>query len=212
MISTQNYTDLPDAASLQRLCKALAVLDAINSPEWEYRYYRYDTLWGEGEESFEMSDGEEDQMLILFRKEGCVINGYADGADQPDKAQVTRGLPEAFDEFVFGEPVSSIGTTFCLWYTPAHGWQTGVLDPDAEDSSEDLLFIFDGKPETYVEWATEYYDEDENKKPLDPAIVAQIYQGETLTKAMVLGLVNDVEDWALLETDLQEIGHPYDFS
>jgi hypothetical protein len=159
-----------------------------------------------------MSDGEEDQMLILFRKEGCVINGYTDGAGQPDKAQVTRGLPEAFDEFVFGEPVNSIGTTFCLWYTPAHGWQTGVLDPDAEDSSEDLLFIFDGKPETYVEWATEYYDEDENKKPLDPAIVARIYQGETLTKAMVLGLMNDVEDWALLETDLQEIGYPYDFS
>jgi hypothetical protein len=29
---------------------------------------------------------------------------------------------------------------------------------------------------------------------------------------MVLALVNDVANWAQLETDLQEIGYPYDFT
>ena len=210
MLSTQNYTSLPNNIALQRLCKALAVLDAINSPEEEYRYHSYDANWDRGEEFFEMNDGEGDQMMVLFREEGCVINGYADGLEQPDKARVTRGLPEVFDEFMFGEPVNSIGTTFCLWYTPRYGWQTGPLENE-EDGSEELLYIFDNQPQTYVEWATEYFDEDETKQAIDPNTVSRIYQGEVLTKAMVLSIVDKVDDWLQLETDLQSIGYPYDF-
>ncbi|SFQ47133.1 hypothetical protein [Hymenobacter arizonensis] len=211
MISTQEYSALPDAASLQRLSKALAVLDAINSQDVEYRYYTYNAAWGEGEEVLEMSDGEGDQMLILFRPEGCVINGYLDGYDQPDKAKVTRGLPEVFDDFIFGEPVNSIGTTFCLWYTPEHGWQTGVVENE-DDGSEELLYMLDGNPETYAEWADEYYGDETERSPSEVEAVAKIYRGETLTKATVLGIVDELEDWAQLEEDLQGIGYPYDFS
>ncbi|HEX8659627.1 MAG TPA: hypothetical protein VF690_18945 [Hymenobacter sp.] len=210
MISTQDYRALPEAAALKRLCKALAVLDAINSPDLDYRYYTYNPRWGEGEEVLEMSDGEGDQMLILFRPDGCVINGYLDGYEQPDRAQVTRGLPAQFDEFIFGEPVNSIGTTFCLWHTAAHGWQTGVVAD--EDGSEELLFMLDGNPETYAEWADEYYGDETDRSPTDVAAVAQIYRGETLTKATVLGIVDELEDWAQLEEELQAIGYPYDFS
>ncbi|TGE25595.1 hypothetical protein E5K00_10520 [Hymenobacter aquaticus] len=211
MLSTRNPAALPDAATLRRLCKALAVLDAINSQEFEYRYYSYNPAWAPGEELFEMTDGEGDQMLILFRPEGCVINGFLDGYDQPDKAQLTRGLPAAFDEFMFGEPVNSIGTTFCLWYTPAHGWQTGVLGSE-EDGSEELLQILDNQPETYAEWATEYFTEDTDRKPITPEAVAPIYRGETLTKALVLAVVDELPDWVQLATDLQEIGYSYSFS
>ena len=211
MISTQDYHALPDAPTLKRISKALAVLDAINSQELEYRYYTYNSEWAEGEEVLEMSDGEGDQMLILFRLEGCAINGYLDGYEQPDKSQVTRGLPAYFDDFIFGEPVYSIGTTFCLWNSAEHGWQTGVLESE-DDGSEELLFMLDGRPETYVEWANEYYGEDTDRKPLDPAAVGQIYQGATLTKALVLAIVHELDDWAQLEADLQLIGYPYDFS
>ncbi|OGX83970.1 hypothetical protein [Hymenobacter glacialis] len=211
MISTQDYSALPDAASLKAISKALAVLDAINSPDLEYRYYTYNAVWGEREEVLEMSDGEGDQMLILFRPEGCVVNGYLDGYEQPDKAQVTRGLPECFDDFIFGEPVNSIGTTFCLWYTPAYGWQTGIVEIE-DDGSEELLFMLDGNSDTYADWADEYYGEETDRSPMDVAAVAKIYQGETLTRAIVLGIVDDLEDWPQLEEDLQAIGYPYDFS
>ncbi len=211
MISTQDYSALPDAAALKTISKALAVLDAINSPDPEYRYYTYNAGWGEGEEVLEMSDGEGDQMLVLFRPEGCVINGYLDGYDQPDKAQVTRGLPACFDDFIFGEPVNSIGTTFCLWYTPAHGWQTGVVENE-DDGSEELLFMLDGNPETYADWADEYYGEETGRSPMDVASVAKIYRGETLTKVIVLGVVDELEDWSQLQEDVQAIGYPYDFS
>ena len=211
MLSTLTHTALPDQEKLQAICKAVAVLDALNSPEYEYRYYSYNQNWAEGEEVFEMQDGEGDQMLILFRAEGCVINGYADGYDEQDKKQLTRGLPDVFDEFIFGEPVNSIGTTFCLWYTPAHKWQIGQLETD-EDGSENFLEIFDGNPQTYIDWASEYYDEDQDRPAPSLEAVASIYQGQTLTKELALSIVPEIADWQQLEADLQEIGYPYDFS
>ncbi len=211
MISTADYSALPAPEDLQRLCKALAVLDAINSPDWEYRYYSYNPAWGDDEQLLEMRDGEGDQMLVLFRPEGCVINGFLHEYDQPTKAQVTHGLPDAFEGFMSGEPVSSIGTTFCLWYTPAHGWQHGTIEEE-EDGSEELLYIFDGQPATYAEWATEYYTDESDKKPVTAEAVAPIYRQEPVTKARALALVDEVEDWTMLATDLQEIGYPYELS
>ncbi|MBG8551914.1 hypothetical protein [Hymenobacter guriensis] len=211
MLSSTHYAALPTAPALQHLCQALAALDAINSPDPEYRYYTYDPLWDIQEQLFELNDGEGDQLLVLFRPEGCCINGFLAGYDQPEKAQVTRGLPEAFEEFMFGEPVSSIGTTFCLWYTPAHGWQTGLIE-DEDDGSDELLFIFDGQPETYADWANEYYLEDTDRDPIEPEDVARIYRHEPLTKATALALNNELTDWPQLAADLQEIGYPYELS
>jgi hypothetical protein len=210
MISTQDCSKLPDAAALKRLSKALAALDAVNSQDWEYRYYSYNAAWGPEEEMLEMRDGEGDQMLVLFRPEGCVINGFLHEYDQPEKASITRGLPECFDEFMFGEPVNSIGTTFCLWYTAAQGWQTGVVENE-DDGSEELLYIFDGNPETYTEWADEYYGEETDRSPIDVAAVAQVYQGKILSRRLVLAIVDELADWPQLAEDLQAIGYPYDF-
>ncbi|UOQ74448.1 hypothetical protein [Hymenobacter cellulosilyticus] len=211
MISTQNYAALPDATSLQQLSKALAVLDAINWQEWDGRYYSYDASWSEDGALLAMRNGSGDDMMVLFRAEGCCINGHLHEYDQPDKAQVTRGLPAAFDEFIFGEPVKSLGTTFCLWYTPARGWQTGVVE-NPDDGSAELLPIFDGNPATYAEWATEYYTEDTERAPITTQAVAPVYEGKTLTRSMVLAINEELDDWAQLETDLQEIGYPYDFA
>ncbi|WP_324671867.1 hypothetical protein [Hymenobacter sp. GOD-10R] len=211
MLSTLTHTALPDQAKLQAICKAVAVLDALNSPEYEYRYYSYNKDWAEGEEVFEMQDGEGDQMLILFRAQGCVINGYAFEYEETDKRQLTRGLPDVFDEFIFGEPVNSIGTTFCIWYTPKDKWQIGQLEID-EDGSENFLDIFDGNPQTYIDWASEYYDEDQEKPAPSLEAVTSVYQGKTLIKELALAIVPHVEDWQQLEKDLQEIGYPYDFS
>lgn len=212
MISTQNYSDLPDAATLQQLCKAMAVLDAVNSPEWDYRYHSYDPNWGLDEAVFQLNTGEGDEMLILFRPEGCCINGYVEGYAQPDKAQVTQGLPAAFEEFVFGEPVGSIGTTFCLWYTPAQGWQTGRLDENADDGSEEMLYLLDARPESYAEWANEYFVEDSGRPLIQVDDVAHVYRGEPLTKELVQRLNPELDDWEQLAIDMQEIGYRYSFS
>ncbi len=210
MISTKDYRLLPDRKTLQTICKAISVLDAIMSQEWQYRYYSYNKQWADKEEFCEMRNGSGDQMLILFREDGCVINGFAHEFEQQDKLQLTQNLPSIFDQFIFGEPVKSIGTTFCLWTTEQKNWQVGQIE-NYEDNSEEMLHIFDGNPQTYVDWATEYFEEGYVESGIPLSTVTKIYAGETLTKEMVLSIVDELEDWEQLEADLDEIGYPYDF-
>jgi hypothetical protein len=211
MISTQNRQALPDQKSLQRICKAISVLDAIISSDWESRYYSYNSKWGKNEEFFEMRNGEGDHMLILFQKDACVMNGYAVDARQHTKAKVTENLPDIFQEFIFGEPVKTIGTTFCLWKIKDQAWQIGNAKP-GDDHSEELLAIFDDQPQTYIDWASDYFDGSYSASGITLTTVKKIYEGKTLTKKMVLTIVDEPEDWEQLEADLQEIGYPYDFT
>ncbi len=140
-----NLNTLPEIATLKQLCKALATLDAIISPDWESRYYSYDKDWGPNEECFSMRDGSGDEFLILFSSYGAVINGFAHDStmsnwkerelkptgfrekilslfgnkkttlEQHIYAGVVDDLPAVFRGFVFDEPIKSIGTTFCIW-------------------------------------------------------------------------------------------------
>ena len=210
MISTKDYSLLPDRKTLQAICKAISVLDAIISQEWEYRYYSYNSEWAENGEFCEMRNGSGDQMLILFRQDGCVINGFAHEFEQEDKRKLTTNLPSIFDEFIFGEPVKTIGTTFCLWTTEQGKWTIGQVE-NYDDNSEEMLNIFDGNPQTYVDWATDYFEDSyiESGIPLDT--VTKIYNGQTLTKEMVLTIVDELEDWEQLEADLNEINYPFNF-
>lgn len=207
MISSNNFQLLPSPQQLQTICKAIAVLDAIICPEWEYRYYSYNCQWDDGEEFFEMRNGEGDQMLILFQSDACVINGYAYEFEQPDKTALTSGLPARFESFIFEEPVQSIGSTFCLW-TKGSGWESAGL-PQREDGSEEMMRIFSGGSQTYIDWANEYFKGSYLESGLPMDTVSAIYSGEPLTKAMVLSIVKDVEDWELLKADLDEIDYPY---
>lgn len=210
MISTKDYKLLPDAKKLKSICKAISVLDAILSQEWEYRYYSYNNKWSNYEEFFEMRDGSGNQMLVLFAQNDCVINGFAHEYEQQDKQKLTTSLPSIFNEFIFGEPVNSIGTTFCLWTTEQNNWQTGQRE-NLEDNSEEMLNIFDGNPQTYIDWATEYFEDSYKESGIPLETVEKIYSGQTLTKNMVLSIVEEPEDWEQLAADLNEIGYSYSF-
>ncbi|MCC9072901.1 hypothetical protein LNQ49_15070 [Flavobacterium sp. F-65] len=206
MISTKHFGLLPDKKSLQNICKAISVLDAIICQEWEYRYYLYNSKWAEDEEYFGMRDGSGDLMDILFLENHCVISGFAHEFQHNQKSDLTKNLPEIYNQFIFDEPVATNGTTFCLWTNESENWEVGEIK-DFNDNSEDLLAIFDGNPQTYIDWASEYFEE--TGIPLKT--VTEIYQGKPLTKEMVLSIVEEIEDWELLEEDLKEINYEYNF-
>ncbi len=210
MISTKDYSLLPDRKSLENICKAISVLDAIISQEWQYRYYSFNSKWDTNERCLQMRNGSGEEMHILFRDDGCAINGFAHEYEKKEKAKLTQNLPAIFSDFIFGEPVRSIGTTFCLWTTELKNWQVGELE-NFEDNSDEMLNILDGKPQTYVDWATEYFEESYKESGIPLDIVTKVYSGQTLTKEMVLLIVDDLEDWGQLEKDLIEIDYPYDF-
>jgi hypothetical protein len=114
-----------------------------------------------------------------------------------------------FNEFIFGEPVKSIGTTFCIWQTETDkNWKIGKIDlpnDDYKDGSSDLLQLLNGDPSTYKNWAEEYYENDEIKLE----IVEKVFNGEIITKEFVLALNPELDDFEQLKSDLNEIGYEH---
>lgn len=241
-LSTENLNLLPNPTELQRICKSISTLEAIISPDWEYRYYSYQKDWSATEECCEMRNGQGDQMLIVFSSDGTCINGFAHDSEMngwenipikekktfieklfgSKKEQTTEliqefskgvidELPEVFKEFVFGEPIKSIGTTFCIWQNETDKeWKTGKVElpkNEYKDGSTDLLQLLDGNPKTYKSWAEEYYEEEFEENELRLEIVQKIYNGTIITKELVKEMNPELEDFEKLKSDLDEIGY-----
>ena len=212
MISTRDLSLLPDVDGLRRLLQSLAMLDAILCPEWEYRYYSFNSEWAPGEQMGSMRNGCGDDFFALFNEAGCFLKGFDHEAEMSpyasDPPKVWDGVLDGVPvEFASGltEPAFKMGdTTFCIWRRnedPA--WQRGPVrfprgsDPDG---SEYLLSSLDGRPESYQEWAEGYYEQ-----PVEARAVSRIYSHEPLTQVLVSQLNPALEMAALLE-DIREIG------
>lgn len=199
MISTRDLRSLPDAAHLRRVLQSMAVLDAILSPEWEFRYYSFDSRWGDDQQMGSMRDGSGDDLFVHFGTAGCWIKGFAhESPMSPWMQEPTRVWPGVLDavppEFAdcLAEPAFNVGdTTFCIWRR--HGdpnWATGPVHfPDGEDpdGSELLLSGLDADPATYRTYAHAYYERDVS---LDA--VRHIYAHRPLTQAIVAALNPEV--------------------
>lgn len=122
---------------------------------------------------------------------------------------VVDELPEVLHEFIFGEPVKSIGTTFCIWQTSSDAeWKIGdITFPESSylDGSQDLMRLLDGKAETYRKWAIDYYELEE----LNLSAVQKIYDQVPISASMVYELNPELQDIEKLTSDLVEMGYPY---
>ena len=209
MISTQNLALLPDIPTLSRLTQSLATLDAILSPDWEMRYYSFNSRWAETETMASMRNGSGDEWFLLFCQPGAILKGFAHESPMaagPTWAGVLSSVPAAFGGFL-AEPAFSIAdTTFCVWRTPGDSqWCKGAVNypPTADpDGSADLLSILDGDPRTYQQWAQEYYE-----VKVSLTAVRHVYQHHPLTHTLVARLNPELTLKDLAE-DLTEIGYP----
>ena len=77
--STRNLSAIPAPEKLEKLCQTLAMLDAILSPDWQYRYYSFNKNWdtAKGLRMAPMRNGSGDEYYILLSPHGTAIKGYA---------------------------------------------------------------------------------------------------------------------------------------
>ncbi|MGW2899118.1 hypothetical protein ACWDAO_32160 [Streptomyces sp. NPDC001212] len=68
------------------------MLDAVLSPEWEWRYYSFDSGWSPGEEMASMRDGAGNDYAIVFSAAGV----YAQACDHESQFAVPGAQPPAF--------------------------------------------------------------------------------------------------------------------
>jgi hypothetical protein len=198
---------LPDVDRLKRLMQSLALLDAIMSPEWDYRYYSFNSQWGPGEQMGSMRNGQGDDLFALFSDAGCFIKGFDHELtlwDVPANAFYAQ-LPRPFDEQAREVAFSPDHVTFCLWRAKEdEAWQQAVVAAYEEDGSEYLLELLDGDPDSYRDFAARYYEQD-----VDGAAIAAIYGHEPVTEAFARRINPDI-DWNQLQEDAAEIGYKLD--
>jgi hypothetical protein len=215
MISTRNLAAMPSVDRLMALLQSLATLDAIMSPDdWEARYYSFNCKWSRGAKMGSMRNGSGDEFFALFNRAGCFIKGFAHEYPMtPYRSKPPKLWPGMLDnvptEFSSGlnEPAFSMtDVTFCVWcrYVDSY-WSHGPIDfPDVDDpdGSAFLLTLLDGAPESYCQFAEEYW---ESTLPMD--CVTHIYNHLPLTVDVVKSLNADAE-LRDLKNELIEIGYP----
>jgi hypothetical protein len=215
-------TSIAAPTKLVALGKSVAMLDAILFPDdWDSRYHSFDAKWGRGEQVFSMRNGSGDFYFILFAKAGTVLHGFAhESVMSPWSAKRSKEATKApypgmFDGFpkALAYPKTAASfcadeneVTFCAWRPKAaSAWRTGNIDfpkgPDP-DGSADLLFILDGKPETYAKWAKSYVE-----RAIPLATIKKVYAHAPLTKAIV-SAVNPEADFAAVRAEAKTLGYP----
>ncbi len=212
-ISTRNLENMPDIPNLKSLMQSIAVLDLIISPEWEYRYYSFNSFWDKSETMGSMRNGQGDELIVLFNEKGCFIKGFAHESTmsswntnkQKPWPGVLDGVPAEFSKALIEPAFSMENISFCIWKLNTDStWSCGSIEfPDSEyiDGSADLLEIFDGKPETYKIFSDEYF---EKNIPLN--IVCDIYNHKPLDDKMISTL-NDETSISEIKAELIEIGY-----
>jgi len=210
-VSTQDLRELPNIANLRRLTRSLAMLDAIVSPEWDYRYYSFNSNWADSEMMASMRNGSGDHWFALFCLDGVALHGLAHEAPSYRPGEPWPGifdrLPTQFHANVLREPAfSTEHSTFCIWrLVTEERWSSGpvALPPGSDpDGSANLLAILAGRPEQYLEYARDYFERD-----LDLDDVRAVYAHRPLDAALVERLNPEVQLDALAE-DIAQIGYP----
>ncbi|MEY2242313.1 hypothetical protein AB8A21_05045 [Streptomyces sp. BF23-18] len=212
---------LPEPEAVRARSKAMAMLDAVLSPEWQWRYYSYDAQWAPDEEMASMRDGSGNDYAVVFSAAG--VYAQANNHKSPIAAYrrsppapwpgMFDSLPEAFRPFAqepaFQDHNGVPRATVCLWRENADSaWRCGdVRIPDEDENDADgavWLFglLLEGKAEAYLEFAESYY---EVEPPMEA--IRHVYDFRPLTQEVVSALNPEVRLEDLAE-DIAQIGYP----
>lgn len=195
---------LPSISHLRSITQALAMLDAILCPEWEYRYYSFDSQWGDNEEMASMRNGCGDDWFLLFDGAGAAIKGFAhelaQGSTLPEHIQ--SQVPGSFSSFLNEPAFSMQHATFCYWRgVNEHSWSKVIGGPEDDGASEMLALLVSG-PSGYIAWAESYYE-----CAVSAEATAAIFSHKPLTDSIILAL-NPEAELATVYAEAAEIGYP----
>ena len=76
-ISTRDLSRLGGLSIIERVSQSIAVLDAILSPEWDYRFFSFNAAWDPAnrERMASMRDGSGDEYFAVFSLVSGILKG-----------------------------------------------------------------------------------------------------------------------------------------
>lgn len=204
------YAALPPVAQCMERSQSLAMLDAILSPEWEYRYYSFNSFWAPAQQMASMRDGSGDHYFMLFVNDGVVAKFFDHELDDRRddgnlSAELRQIIPVRYHAFLSETAFSVDEVSSWAWFDAERQlWLRTLSDaPEAERRIDSLTQLLTSRqPRAYVDWASEYFELD-----ISLAAVEPIFEHEPLTEALVAAL-NDELSLADVMDDSREIGYP----
>ena len=195
---------LPSISALRATTQSLAMLDAILCPEWQYRYFSFNSGWAPGMEMASMRDGCGDDWFLLFDSVGAALKGFAHelASDRSFGASIRAQVPQEFSAFLDEPAFSMYDATFCFWRRADDSIWTKVQGALGEDGSDELLSLLIAGPSGYATWAEGYFE-----VPVHHQAASALFDHVPLTDEMILTLNPD----AKLDSTYREavvIGYP----
>lgn len=205
---------LPPIDQLISRCKALAALDLILSPDWQYRFYSFNSHWAEDELMASMRDGCGDEWWIVFHCSGWAALkglGHESPAWSRHRGKLSSALQHSFPsdlrEFSIEPAFRWDQTSFAYFFTiGATGWirvndLTCYSAEDAGDSQ--LLAHLAGTPSDYANFATDYYETE-----VPEHLVAGVFALQPITTTIVSSLNPSTSLEEIAEELYGEIKYP----
>jgi hypothetical protein len=201
---------LPDIEVFRRQAQSLAALDAILSPEWQFRYYSFNAAWAEGEMMASMRNGAGDHWFAIINGDGAVVHGLAHESStfEPGepKPWVFASLPAEFHDNFLREPAfDTSNSTYCLWrLLGSDHWSRGAL-PSAEiahaDGMVEHLGLLTEGPAGCLRWAADYHEVE-----LHLADVEAVFRHAAITPELACRMNPEI-NFEVLQSELRQIGY-----
>lgn len=205
---------LPPIDEVMKRAQALAALDLILSPDWQYRYYSFNSQWSPDEKMASMRNGSGDEWWIVHHQSGwAALKGldhesaaWSEGGSDLSE-QLQQAIPIHYGNFATEPAFVWDATSFAYVYWPERRSWTRVNDntefPDLEAGEDSLLALLAGPASAYVAYAADYFERD---LPLEA--VEHIYAHRRISDEIVRQLNPDVR-YSEIGTELEnEIGYP----
>ena len=183
--------------AIREKMKILALSDAILSPDWEYRYFSYNSNWSNAEEMASLRDGCGGEWFLWLTDN---LAGYKclspeDGLMQ-NLDEIKNKIPNNYNSFIT-EPAFSMDTATCLWLLQDSEWQKHGLQVKHLINLDDII---SWSAEDYHTFAVEYYEMEIDIKNIENLF------SNLFTEELALELNPEI-DILELRKEISEIGY-----
>lgn len=134
-----------------------------------------------------IDNGEGDELTVMFTETGIIIKGFDHENELNPFAydnfskNIFSGMPQEMSDLLTDD--EKFSTTFCTWYLYDTGkWYQNEF-PDNDGGKSYLMGYIHENIQSFIEWATEYYDEELNYN-----LIEKIFNGDKLSHNEILTL------------------------
>ncbi|WP_373989877.1 hypothetical protein [Duganella sp. BuS-21] len=197
MYEIHKINDLPSISDVLKRAKGLALLDAIIMPDWNFRYFSFNSAWNSAdkESMASMRDGSGSEYFIIFSPEG-VVGKVLDANFDEDVYDLLEKVPNEFNSFKIEKAFNLKEATFYFWRAKNDMIWNSI---PASSKYYSYLNFLAGGVEVYHSWAESYYE-----KSIDLEALKEAFESLEINEGNLLRLNPEltIED---VVSDLNEI-------